>query len=77
MVEVQMDEGPWVQAKMDKPANPYAWTWFRAELPAAPAGAHVVASRATDALGRTQPANLDLKKTNWENNAIWRRNITT
>jgi DMSO/TMAO reductase YedYZ molybdopterin-dependent catalytic subunit len=74
-IEVQLDEGAWVQAKLEKPANPYAWTWFRAELPAPAAGAHSVASRATDALGRTQPANLDMKKTNWENNAIWRRQI--
>jgi DMSO/TMAO reductase YedYZ molybdopterin-dependent catalytic subunit len=74
-VEVQLDEGPWVAAKLEKPANQYAWTWFRAELPAPPAGAHTVASKATDALGRTQPPNLDLKKTNWENNAVWRRNI--
>jgi DMSO/TMAO reductase YedYZ molybdopterin-dependent catalytic subunit len=74
-VDVQLDEGPWVAAKLDKPANPFAWTWFRAELPAPSAGAHTVASRATDALGRTQPPNLDLKKTNWENNAIWRRQI--
>jgi len=74
-VEVQLDEGAWVQAKMEKPANPYAWTWFRAELPAPAAGARSVASKATDSLGRTQPPNLDLKKTNWENNAIWRRQI--
>ena len=74
-VEVQLDEGAWVAAKLEKPSNPFAWTWFRAELPAAAAGPHTVASKATDALGRTQPQNLDLKKTNWENNAIWRRNI--
>lgn len=74
-VEVQLDEGAWVAAKLEKPTNPYAWAWFHAELTAAAAGAHTVASRATDALGRTQPANLDLKKTNWENNAIWRREI--
>jgi DMSO/TMAO reductase YedYZ molybdopterin-dependent catalytic subunit len=74
-VEVQLDEGPWVSAKLEPPANPYAWTWFRADLPAPPAGAHSVASKATDALGRTQPPNLDQKKTNWENNAIWRRQI--
>jgi DMSO/TMAO reductase YedYZ molybdopterin-dependent catalytic subunit len=74
-VDVQLDEGAWVQAKLEKPANPYAWTWFRAELPALPAGAHSVASRATDALGRTQPPTLEMKKTNWENNAIWRRQI--
>jgi DMSO/TMAO reductase YedYZ molybdopterin-dependent catalytic subunit len=74
-VQVQLDEGAWVNAKLETPPNPYAWTWFRAELPAAGTGAHSVASKATDALGRTQPANLDTKKTNWENNAVWRRPI--
>lgn len=75
-VEVQLDEGAWVAAKLETPPNPYAWTWFRAELPAPAPGAHTVASKATDALGRTQPPNLDAKKTNWENNQIWRRAIT-
>ncbi len=74
-VEVQLNDGPWVPAKLETPPNPYAWTWFRAELPATPAGAHTVVSRATDALGRTQPPNLETKKTNWENNALWRRSI--
>jgi DMSO/TMAO reductase YedYZ molybdopterin-dependent catalytic subunit len=74
-VEVQLDEGPWVAAKLEAPQNPYAWTWFRAELPAPSAGAHTVASKATDSLGRTQPPDLNMKKTNWENNAIWRRAI--
>lgn len=77
MVEVRLDEGAWVAATLEPPPNPYAWTWFRASLPAPAAGAHTVASRATDALGRTQPPNLDLKKTNWENNAIWTRTIQT
>ena len=75
-VQVQLDEGPWVAAKMDAPPNPYAWTWFRAELPSPSPGAHTVASKATDAMGRTQPVSLELKKTNWENNAIWKRQIT-
>lgn len=74
-VQVQLDEGAWVNAKLETPPNPYAWTWFRAELPAAAPGAHTVSSKATDALGRTQPDNLDMKKTNWENNAVWRRAI--
>jgi len=74
-VEVQLNDGQWVAAKLEPPPNPYAWTWFRAELPAPPPGSHTVVSRATDSLGRTQPPNLDLKKTNWENNALWRRSI--
>jgi DMSO/TMAO reductase YedYZ molybdopterin-dependent catalytic subunit len=76
MVEVQVDNGPWIPAKLETPPNPYAWTWFQAELSAPTPGAHTVASTATDTLGRTQPDNLDMKKTNWENNAVWRRAIT-
>lgn len=74
-VDVQLDEGSWIAAKLDAPPNPYAWTWFRAEIPAPSAGAHTVVSKATDALGRTQPESLDMKKTNWENNQLWRRKI--
>ena len=74
-VEVQVDEGAWVTAKLEAPPNAYAWTWFRADVPAPPAGTHTVASKATDALGRTQPPDLEMKKTNWENNAVWRRKI--
>ena len=74
-VEVQLDEGAWVAARLEAPPNPFAWTWFRATLPKPAAGAHSVVSKATDALGRTQPPNLEMKKTNWENNALWRRNI--
>jgi DMSO/TMAO reductase YedYZ molybdopterin-dependent catalytic subunit len=74
-VDVQLNDGQWIAAKLEAPPNPYAWTWFRAELPAAAAGTHTVASRATDTLGRTQPPNLETKKTNWENNAIWKRTI--
>ena len=38
-------------------------------------GTHTVASRATDWAGRTQPADLSLKKSNWENHTIWVRTI--
>ena len=74
-VEVQLNDGQWVAAKLEAPPNPYAWTWFRADVAAPAAGTHTVSSKATDTLGRTQPPNLDTKKTNWENNAIWKRTI--
>ena len=38
-------------------------------------GVRTIASRATDRAGRTQPADLSLKKSNWENHAIWARTI--
>lgn len=74
-VEVQLDEGAWVDAALEPPPNPYAWTFFRAEVPAPPAGEHTIVSKATDALGRTQPVDLSLKKTYWEDYAQWRRTI--
>jgi DMSO/TMAO reductase YedYZ molybdopterin-dependent catalytic subunit len=74
-VEVQVDGGAWQPAKLEANRNPYAWTFWSHDLGALPAGSHTVASRATDRLGRTQPADLSLKKSNWENNAIWVRKI--
>ena len=32
-VEVQLNDGQWVAAKLEAPPNPYAWTWFRATWP--------------------------------------------
>jgi DMSO/TMAO reductase YedYZ molybdopterin-dependent catalytic subunit len=74
-VEVQVDGGAWQPAKLDANRNPYAWTFFSLAIDPLPPGSHTVASRATDRLGRTQPADLSLKKSNWENNAIWVRKI--
>ena len=74
-VEVQVDGGAWRPARLEANRNPYAWTFWSADIGPLPAGSHTVASRATDRLGRTQPADLSLKKSNWENNAIWVRKI--
>jgi DMSO/TMAO reductase YedYZ molybdopterin-dependent catalytic subunit len=74
-VDVQIDGGPWQPARLEANRHPYAWTFFTHEIDPLPAGSHTVASRATDRLGRTQPADLSLKKSNWENNAIWVRKI--
>ncbi|MGH9257784.1 MAG: hypothetical protein ACRD3C_24765 [Vicinamibacterales bacterium] len=52
-----------------------AWVFWTLELDPLPPGSHTIASRATDRRGRTQPADLSLKKSNWENNAIWVRKI--
>jgi DMSO/TMAO reductase YedYZ molybdopterin-dependent catalytic subunit len=76
-VEVQVDGGAWRAARMEPQAirSPYAWTFWSLDLDPLPAGSHAVASRATDRRGRTQPADLSMKKSNWENNAIWVRKI--
>jgi DMSO/TMAO reductase YedYZ molybdopterin-dependent catalytic subunit len=76
-VEVQVDGGAWRAARLEpQPTrSPYAWTFWSLDIDPLPAGSHAVASRATDRRGRTQPADLSMKKSNWENNAIWVRKI--
>lgn len=74
-VEVRVDDGRWQRASLDERGNPFAWTFFSLETPALPAGEHTLASRATDAKGRTQPEDLSHKKTYWEDNAQFKRTI--
>ena len=74
-VEVQVDGGPWRPARLEAQRNPYAWTFWSLDVDTLPPGSHTVASRATDRRGRTQPVDLSMKKSNWENNAIWVRKI--
>jgi DMSO/TMAO reductase YedYZ molybdopterin-dependent catalytic subunit len=74
-VEVQVNGGGWQPARLDANRNPYSWTFWSLEIDPLPSGSHTIASRATDRLGRTQPPDLSMKKSNWENNAIWTRKI--
>jgi len=74
-VDVSVDKGTWQPAKLDPPPNPFAWTFFSLEIDRLAPGQHTIVSRATDRSGRTQPANLELKKTYWEDNAQFTRTI--
>lgn len=74
-VEIQVDGGAWQPARLEPNPNPFAWTFWSADIAALAPGAHTVASRAVDRAGRTQPPDLALKKSNWENNAIWTRRV--
>lgn len=74
-VEVQVDNGPWQPARLEANADPFVWTFWSLQIPALTPGPHTVASRAFDRDGRTQPADLSLKRSNWENNAIWVRRL--
>jgi len=74
-VEVRVDGGPWREATLDNDDNPYAWTFFTLETTGIAPGEHTIDSRATDTAGRTQPENLDLKRTRWENNEFFTRTI--
>ena len=74
-VEVKVDGGAWQQAQLDRPANPFAWTFFTFDVNGITPGEHTLVSRATDALGRSQPAELSMKRTRWENNEFFERTI--
>jgi len=74
-VDVQVDGGAWQPARLEPNRNPYAWTFFTFDVPTLTPGSHTIASRATDRNGGTQPADLNAKKSNWENNAVWTRRI--
>jgi DMSO/TMAO reductase YedYZ molybdopterin-dependent catalytic subunit len=74
-VEVQVDGGAWKLARLEPNKNPYSWTFWSLDIDPLSAGSHTVASRAFDRAGRTQPPDLSMKKSNWENNAVWTRKI--
>lgn len=72
-VEVQIDGGQWQTAKIDgSHKEPYTWRFWTLDWTGAAPGEHTIASRATNAKGKVQPAASDdfiaLKKTYWEAN---------
>ncbi len=74
-VDVQVDGGAWQPAKVEAPRSQYAWSFWTLDFDPLAPGSHTIAAKATDRAGRTQPADLSMKKSNWENNAIWVRKI--
>ncbi len=74
-VEVQVDGGDWLLATLDRPEDPCSWTFFTFRTTGLAPGEHTLVSRATDALGRTQPVDLSMKRTRWENNELFDRTI--
>jgi DMSO/TMAO reductase YedYZ molybdopterin-dependent catalytic subunit len=72
-VEVQVDDGPWVPATLDRTPGedaPYAWTLWSLDWGVPPTGEHAITSRAIDTRGNVQPAPDDpwiaTKRTYWE-----------
>ncbi len=55
-VEVQLDDGAWVDAELTTPLSDKAWVQWRVEMPSA-SGNHLVRVRATDGTGETQTAD--------------------
>jgi len=79
-VEIQVDDGEWRAAVLDKkPRAKYSWVFFSLDLGAVKPGKHTIVSRAIDVNGRIQPAASDdeiaLKKTYWEAYQQWPREI--
>jgi len=74
-VEVQIDGQEWRAAALETPLDPYTWTFFRLDTTGLTPGEHTLNSRATDTRGRTQPFDLALKRTRWENNELFQRTI--
>jgi len=75
-VELRIDGGSWRAADQDRPADPHSWTFFTLEVSALAPGEHTLVSRATDTDGHTQPDQLDMKRTRWENNELFERTIS-
>jgi DMSO/TMAO reductase YedYZ molybdopterin-dependent catalytic subunit len=60
-IEVSKDGGKsWTQAGFEKPDSPFAWYQWRTQLPLEK-GDHELMVRATDAEGRTQPINGNVR----------------
>ena len=74
-VEVRVDDGAWRSATMERPDDPHTWTFFTFDTQGLAPGEHTVVSRATDEEGRTQPVDLSMKRTRWENNELFQRTI--
>jgi len=53
LVEVQVDEGPWIDAELSEPIGAHAWRQWLVRWDATP-GRHRLRVRATDATGATQ-----------------------
>jgi DMSO/TMAO reductase YedYZ molybdopterin-dependent catalytic subunit len=79
-VEVQVDDGPWQEATIDRTEEaPYAWRIWSYDWPNPSAGEHTVTSRAIDTSGNVQPAMDDPwiagKHTYWESNGQITRRV--
>ncbi|CAM00491.1 molybdenum-dependent oxidoreductase-like protein [Saccharopolyspora erythraea NRRL 2338] len=71
-VEISTDDGhTWTDADLGPHPHPWAWRPWTASWRATP-GRHVLVARATDATGRTQPADQTWNAGGFANNAVQR-----
>jgi DMSO/TMAO reductase YedYZ molybdopterin-dependent catalytic subunit len=77
-VEVKIDDGLWMKAKLAESKSPYSWRFWSLDWQAVP-GDHAITSRVIDTAGKLQPAMNDPvianKKTYWESNGQITRQI--
>jgi DMSO/TMAO reductase YedYZ molybdopterin-dependent catalytic subunit len=81
-VEVQVDGGPWVPARLrplGRRDEEFAWVFWRLRLGRLAPGEHTIRSRAIDVDGNVQPAPDDpylaAKRTYWESNGQIARRV--
>jgi DMSO/TMAO reductase YedYZ molybdopterin-dependent catalytic subunit len=87
-VEVQIDNGPWIEARLErhrprsrrsKPRSEFAWTFWTLRWGMPAAGEHTIRSRAFDVDGNVQPApddpSIANKVTFWESNGQITRRV--
>ena len=68
-------DGAWAEAALDPPQGAYAWRGWRYQWRATP-GEHVLACRATDANGETQPLDPPWDTVGFGQNAVHRVAVT-
>ena len=80
-VEVQVDNGPWREAKLDRhrSRDGFAWRFWSLNWETPSPGEHAIRSRAYDEDGHVQPTPDDpylaSRRTYWENNAQITRRV--
>ncbi|MFL5822348.1 MAG: sulfite oxidase [Solirubrobacteraceae bacterium] len=70
-VQVRVDAGPWLEARLAPPRGPYARSTWELECHLA-SGMHEISCRAIDMAGRTQPDHPPANERGYANNAIHR-----
>ena len=75
-VDISIDFGAtWKKANLSRPANPYAWQHFSANINFPEAGYYEVWARATDDQGRSQPFAIAWNPKGYLNNSMHRISV--
>jgi DMSO/TMAO reductase YedYZ molybdopterin-dependent catalytic subunit len=79
-VQVQIDDGPWIAARLDsRESRRFAWRFWTFDWGAPPSGEHRIRSRAFEIDGSVQPAPDDpflaSRRTFWESNGQITRRV--